>query len=82
MGCSSLEISAHYLNYNVGSHSFQMSVVEFLNVVEEPLKDKHLPLEKGKTIYTSLLGTAADLTPMDNVKASVSVSLSPFGSSS
>ena len=61
--------------------SFQMSVVEFLNVVEEPLKDKHLPLEKGKTIYTSLLGTAADLTPMDNVKASVSVSLSPFGSS-
>ena len=54
-----------------------MSVVEFLNVVEEPLKDKHLPLEKGKTIYTSLLGTAADLTPMDNVKASVSISLHP-----
>ena len=56
-----------------------MSVVEFLNVVEEPLKDKHLPLEKGRTIYTSLLGTAADLSPADNVKASsdsVSVSLS------
>ena len=59
-----------------------MTVVEFLNAVEEPLKEKHLPLEKGKTIYTSLLGTAADLTPSDNVKASadtvhnVSVSLS------
>ena len=54
---------------------FQMSVVEFLNAVEEPLKEKHLPLEKGRTIYTSLLGTAADLSPTDNVKASVSVSL-------
>jgi hypothetical protein len=29
-----------------------MSVVEFFNKVEELLKDKHLPLEKGKTIYT------------------------------
>ena len=52
-----------------------MSVVEFLNAVEEPLKEKHLPPEKGRTIYTSLLGTAADLSPTDNVKASVSVSL-------
>ena len=54
---------------NVYSY-FQMSVVEFLNAVEEPLKEKHLPPEKGRTIYTSLLGTAADLSPTDNVKAS------------
>jgi hypothetical protein len=47
-----------------------MSVVEFLNAVEEPLKDEHLPQERGKFIYTSLLGTAADLTPEQNVKVS------------
>ena len=56
-----------------------MSVVEFLNAVEEPLKEKHLPPEKGRTIYTSLLGTAADLSPTDNVKASDTVF--PFPSS-
>ena len=53
-----------------------MSVVEFLNAVEEPLKEKHLPPEKGRTIYTSLLGTAADLSPTDNVKV-----MFPFPSS-
>ena len=57
-----------------------MSVVEFLNAVEEPLKEKHLPPEKGRTIYTSLLGTAADLSPTDNVKASEDT-VFPFPSS-
>jgi hypothetical protein len=45
-----------------------MSVVEFLDAVEEPLKDQYLPKAKGKTIYASLLGTAADLTPAQNVQ--------------
>ena len=45
-----------------------MSVVEFLDAVEEPLKDQYLPEARGKTIYASLLGTAADLSPVDNVK--------------
>ena len=44
-----------------------MSVVEFLDAVEEPLKDQHIPEAKGKTIYASLLGTAANLTPVENV---------------
>ena len=48
--------------------SVPMSVVEFLDAVEEPLKDQHLPEAKGKTIYASLLGTAANLTPGENVK--------------
>ena len=55
-----------------------MGVVEFLSMIEVPLKAKHIPLDKGKTIYTSLLGTATDLTPVDNVKASISGSY--FGS--
>ena len=45
-----------------------MSVVEFLNAVEEPLKDQHIPPGKGKFIYTSLLGTAKHLSTADNVK--------------
>ncbi len=45
-----------------------MSVVDFLNAVEEPLKDKFLPLELGQTIYTSLLGTAQNMAPAENVK--------------
>ena len=45
-----------------------LTVVEFLNAIEEPLKEDNLPLEKGKTIYTSLLGTASDLAPEENVK--------------
>ena len=35
-----------------------MSVVEFLEIIEHPLKDKYLPPEKGQYIYTSMLGTA------------------------
>ena len=35
-----------------------LSVVDFLEVIEHPLKDKHLPQEKGQYIYTSMLGTA------------------------
>ena len=45
-----------------------MSVVEFMDAIEEPLKDQYLPEALGKTIYASLLGTAANLTPADNVK--------------
>ena len=35
-----------------------LSVVDFLEVIEHPLKDKHVPQEKGQYIYTSMLGTA------------------------
>ena len=45
-----------------------MTVVEFLQAVEEPLKDEYLPDALGRTIYTSLLGTSAKLSPSDNVK--------------
>ena len=45
-----------------------MTVVEFIDAIEEPLKDQYLPEASGKTIYTSLLGTAANLPPADNVK--------------
>jgi hypothetical protein len=38
-----------------------MSVVEFLEEIEGPLKEKHLPKEKKKFIYTSMLGTAKGL---------------------
>jgi non-ribosomal peptide synthetase component F len=38
-----------------------MSVVEFLNEIEAPFKDRLLPKEKGKFIYTSMLGTAQGL---------------------
>ena len=51
-----------------------MSVVEFLDAVEEPLKDAHIPQGKGNFIYTSLLGTAADLSTAENVQASQNVS--------
>ena len=44
------------------------SVVEFLQTLEEPLKDEYLPKPLGKTIYTSLLGTSAKLAPGENVK--------------
>ena len=50
-----------------------MSVVEFMDAIEEPLKDQYLPEALGKTIYASLLGTAANLTPADNVKVTFSV---------
>ena len=46
-----------------------LSVVEFLREVEEPLKEIHLPLGRGKFIYTSLLGTAAHLSTSQNIKA-------------
>ena len=48
-----------------------MTVVDFLESVEEPLKDEHLPAALGKTIYTSLLGTSAKLSPAENVKVSL-----------
>ena len=48
-----------------------MSVVEFLDAIEEPLKDKHLPKENGKFIYTSLLGTAPGLSTAENVQLAI-----------
>jgi len=48
-----------------------LSVVEFLNAIEEPLKDKHIPKERGKFIYTSLLGTAKDLSTAENVEVAI-----------
>merc|ERR1712141_84081 len=45
-----------------------ITVTEFLQAVEEPLKEEHLPVAKGKAIYTSLLGTSAKLSPAENVK--------------
>ena len=50
-----------------------LSVVEFLREVEEPLKETHLPLGKGKFIYTSLLGTADHLDTSENIKATFSI---------
>ena len=38
-----------------------MGVVEFLEAIEEPLKEKHLPREMGQYIYTSMLGTSKHL---------------------
>ena len=35
-----------------------MSVVDFLEVIEHPLKDQYLPADRGQYIYTSMLGTA------------------------
>ena len=54
-----------------GEEEVPMSVVEFLDAVEEPLKDAHIPQGKGNFIYTSLLGTAADLSTAENVQASI-----------
>ena len=45
-----------------------ITVTEFLQAIEEPLKEEHLPVALGKTIYTSLLGTSAKLSAADNVK--------------
>lgn len=52
-----------------------MSVVEFLHEIEEPLKELHCPQGKGKIIYTSLLGTASNLTPAQNVKVALFLEL-------
>ena len=51
-----------------GEKEVPMTVVEFLQSVEEPLKDEHLPAGLGKTIYTSLLGTSSKICAADNVK--------------
>ena len=56
-----------------GEEEVPMSVVEFLDAVEEPLKDEHIPQGKGNFIYTSLLGTAADLSTAENVQASPNI---------
>ena len=52
-----------------------ITVTEFLQAVEEPLKEEHLPVAKGKTIYTSLLGTSNKLSPAENVKVSNSAKM-------
>ena len=53
-----------------------MTVVEFLQSVEEPLKDEHLPAGLGKTIYTSLLGTSSKVCAADNVKVTFKINSS------
>ena len=53
-----------------GKEEVPMYVAEFLDAVEEPLKDAHIPQGKGNFIYTSLFGTAADLSTAENVQAS------------
>jgi hypothetical protein len=58
-----------------GEEEVPLSVVEFLDAVEEPLKEQHLPPGKGNFIYTSLLGTSEDLSTAENVKAGISVPL-------
>ena len=72
-----------------GEEEVPMSVVEFLDAVEEPLKDAHIPQVgqkkrwvkknipqgKGHFIYTSLLGTAADLSTAENVQVSQNILL-------
>ena len=50
-----------------------MSVVEFLDAVEEPLKDAHIPPGNGHFIYTSLLGTAKDLSTAENVQVGLKI---------
>ena len=52
-----------------------MSVVQFLNEVEEPLKRQHLPSGKGQFIYTSMLGTAKNLITAENVQAILTIQL-------
>ena len=37
------------------------SVVDFLEEIEVPIKNKVLPAEMGKFVYTSMLGTAEHL---------------------
>jgi len=56
---------------SLNTNDVPMSVVEFLDAIEEPLKDQHLPNETGKFIYTSLLGTAADLSTAENVQVAI-----------
>lgn len=59
---------AAFSRANQTDQSEDTSVVEFLDTIEEPLINLHLPEAKGKTIYASLLGTAANMTPVENVK--------------
>ena len=48
-----------------------LSVVDFLEVIEAPLKEAHLPQERGRYIYTSMLGTARQLSAAENVRVAV-----------
>ena len=40
---------------------------------DRPLKDAHIPPGKGHFIYTSLLGTAKDLSTAENVQVGLNV---------
>ena len=53
-----------------GKEEAPMYVVEFLDAVEEPLKEAHIPQGKGNFLYTSLFGTAAHISTAENVQAS------------
>ena len=52
-----------------------ITVTQFLQAIKEPLKVEHLPVAKGKIIYTSLLGTSAKLSATDNVKVGHSATI-------
>ena len=53
-----------------GKEEAPMYVVEFLDAVEEPLKEAHIPQGKGNFLYTSLFGTAPHISTAKNVQAS------------
>ena len=69
--CAAFERADVEADMNINNETeVPMTVVEFLQAVEEPLKEEYLPAAKGKTIYTSLLGTSNKLSPAENVKVS------------
>ncbi|XP_077254629.1 beta-alanyl-bioamine nonribosomal peptide synthetase ebony-like isoform X3 [Temnothorax americanus] len=44
-----------------------MTVVDFIEYLEGPIRDYKLPKGKGKIIHSFLMGTSIDLNPMENV---------------
>ena len=74
--CAAFERADVEADMNINNETeVPMTVVEFLQAVEEPLKEEYLPAAKGKTIYTSLLGTSNKLSPAENVKVSNSAKM-------
>merc|ERR1719320_237405 len=48
-----------------------LKVLEFIEVIEQPLLAAHIPPEKGKFIHTFMLATVNDLSPQESVKAAL-----------
>ncbi|XP_071559405.1 beta-alanyl-bioamine nonribosomal peptide synthetase ebony-like isoform X2 [Temnothorax nylanderi] len=44
-----------------------MTVFDFLEYLEGPIRDYKLPKGKGKIIHSFMMGTSSDLNPMENV---------------